>query len=114
LVANGIITNEDLLAENPALAEKFVRATMRGLADTLENPDEAYEISKKFVEELDDSRKNVLEASLPMWEAKTLGQTDAASWQQTQDILLQMGFLDTPVDDLDSAFTNEIIEKVQP
>jgi NitT/TauT family transport system substrate-binding protein len=114
LVANGIITNEKLLAENPALVEGFVRATLRGLTDTLANPDEAYEISKKFVEGLDDSRKNVLEASLPMWDAAMLGQTDAASWQKTQEILLQMGFLDAPVEDLDAAFTNAIIEKVQP
>lgn len=114
LVANGIVTNETLLAENPELVQRFVRATLRGLADTLANPDEAYEISKKFVEGLDDSRKNVLEASLPLWAAETLGQTDAVSWQQTQDILLQMGFLDAPLADLEAAFTNEIIEKVQP
>jgi len=114
LVANGIITNESLLAENPKLVEGFVRATLRGLEDTINDPDEAYEISKKFVEDLDDSRKNVLEASVPMWDSDTLGQTDATSWQQTQDILLQMGFLDAPVSDLNAAFTNEIIEKVQP
>ena len=114
LVANGIITNEKLLADNPALVERFVRATLRGLADTLANPDEAYEISKKFVEGLDDSRLNVLQASLPMWQADVLGQTDAASWQNTQDILLKMGFLDAPVADLDAAFTNDVIEKVQP
>jgi NitT/TauT family transport system substrate-binding protein len=114
LVANGIITNETLMAENPELVEGFVRATLRGLADTLANPDEAYEISKKFVEELDDSRMNVLEASLPLWEAAVLGQTDATSWQQTQDVLLQLGFLDAPVEDLEAGFTNEVIEKVQP
>ncbi len=114
LVANGIITNEKTLAEQPELVEGFVRAMLRGLADTLANPDEAYEISKKFVEGLDDSRKNVLEASLPIWTAATLGQTDAASWEKTQEILLQMGFLDAPVADLDKAYTNEIIEKVQP
>lgn len=114
LVANGIITNEKLLAENPALVESFVRATLRGLAYTLANSDEAFEISKKFVEGLDDSRKNVLEASLPMWAAPVLGQTEAASWQKTQEILLQMGFLDAPVEDLDAAFTNAVIEKVQP
>jgi NitT/TauT family transport system substrate-binding protein len=113
-VANGIITNEKLLAENPALVEGFVRATLRGLADTLANPEEAYEISKKFVEGLDDSRLNVLEASLPMWQAAVLGQTDATSWQNTQDILLKMGFLDAPIADLDAAFTNDVIEKVQP
>ena len=114
LVANGIITNEELLEENPELVESFVRATLRGLADTIENPNEAYEISKKYVEGLDDSRKNVLDASISMWEADMLGQTDADSWQKTQDVLLQMGFLDGPVEDLESAFTNDVIEKVQP
>ena len=113
-VANGIITNEKLIAENPALVESFVRATLRGLATTLENPDEAYDISKKYAEGVDDSPRNVLAAALPLWEAATLGQTDAASWQNTQDILLKMGFLDAPVADLDAAFTNEVIEKVQP
>ncbi|MCZ7674366.1 MAG: ABC transporter substrate-binding protein [Chloroflexi bacterium] len=114
LVANGIITNETLLAQNPELVQRFVRATLRGLADTLANPDEAYEISKKFVEGLDDSRRNVLAASLPLWTAETLGQTDAASWRQTEAILLQMGFLDAPLGDLEAIFTNDIIEKVQP
>jgi NitT/TauT family transport system substrate-binding protein len=114
LVANGIITNETLLAENPALVQRFIRATLRGLADTIANPDEAYEISKKFVEELDDSRRNVLDASVMMWAADTLGQTDAVSWQRTQDILLKMGFLDAPLENLEDAFTNEIVEQVQP
>ncbi|PID85171.1 MAG: myristoyl transferase [Chloroflexi bacterium] len=114
LVSTGIITNEDLLANNPELVESFVRATLHGLADTLANPEEAYEICKKFVSELDDSRMNVLQASLPMWDAETLGETNVASWEQTQEVLLNMGFLNAPVDDLEAAFTNDVIEKVQP
>jgi NitT/TauT family transport system substrate-binding protein len=114
LVATGIVTNETVLAENPELAEGFIRATLRGLADTINNPQEAYEISKKYVEGLDDGRFNVLEASVKMWDADTLGQTDLASWENTQDVLLQMGFLDAPIDELDQAFTNDVIEKVQP
>jgi NitT/TauT family transport system substrate-binding protein len=114
LVATGIVTNETVLAENPELAEGFIRATMRGLADTINNPKEAYEISKKYVEGLDDGRFNVLEASVKMWDADTLGQTDLASWENTQEVLLQMGFLDAPIESLDEAFTNDVIEKVQP
>ena len=114
LVANGIVTNETVLAEDPPLVQRFVRATLRGLADSIADPDEAYEISKKFVDDLDDSRKNVLEASVTMWTAETLGQTDAASWQKTEEILLKMGFLDAPLENIEAAFTNEIIEKVQP
>lgn len=114
MVANGLITNEQTIADNPEMVEAFVRATLRGLTDTLTNPDEAFEISKKFVEGLEDDRKPVLEASLALWQAETLGVTDGASWQQTQDILLQMGFLDAPVADLDGAYSNEFVLAVQP
>jgi len=114
MVANGVITNETTLAENPELVEGFVRAMLRGLEDTLDNPEEAYEISKKYVEGLDDGRINVLEASLPLWQAETLGVTDAAAWQQTQAVLLEIGFLDEPVENLEAAFTNDFVLKAQP
>ncbi len=114
MVANGIITNEKTIADNPELVAGFVRAVLRGLADTLADPDAAYEISKKYVEGLADDRKPVLDASLTMWEADVLGQTTTASWQQTQDVLLGAGLLDAPLADLDEAFTNEFIEKAQP
>jgi NitT/TauT family transport system substrate-binding protein len=114
LVANGIITNEATITDNPELVQGFVRALLRGLRDTLDNPDEAYEISKNFVEGLDDSRRGVLEASLPLWEANPLGVTDPASWQETQELLLEMGLLDAPLPDLDQMYTNEFILNAQP
>ncbi len=110
MVANGIITNEETIANNPELVQGFVRATLRGLVDTLDAPAAAYEISKKFVEGLDDSRMNVLEASLEMWQAAQLGISDPASWVKTQDVLLEMGLLDAPVDDLDAAYTNKFVQ----
>ncbi|MEZ4518481.1 MAG: ABC transporter substrate-binding protein [Chloroflexota bacterium] len=114
MVANGIISNEETIAENPALVQGFVRALMRGTADTLDNPDEAYEISKKFVEGLDDSRKNVLMASLPFWESPNPGRTDPASWENTQTVLLGMGFLDAPLDNLSQSYTNQFVLEAQP
>lgn len=114
MVANGLVTNEVTIEEHPELVEGFVRATLRGLAYTLENPDGAYEISKDFVEGLDDSRRGVLEASLPMWQAPVLGLTDADAWMRTQDVLIEIGFLDEPLNDLANAFTNDFVIKVQP
>ncbi len=114
LVFNGIVTNETTLAENPDLVKGFARALLHGLSDTLEEPDAAYEISKQFVEGLDDSRKGVLQASLPIWQADILGMTEAATWEKTQEILLTIGLLDAPVEHLENAFTNEIVLDVQP
>jgi NitT/TauT family transport system substrate-binding protein len=114
MVANGIITNEATIADEPELVQGFVRALLRGLADTLADPDEAYEICKKFVEGLDDSRKGVLAASLLLWEAETLGVTDAASWEETQDVLLSIGFIDAPLPDLSAAYTNDFVLAAQP
>lgn len=114
MVANGLITNEMTIAENPEMVEAFLRATLRGLADTLADPQAAYEISKKYVEGLDDSRMNVLEASLDLWRADTLGMTDAQSWQRTQDVLLEMGFLDQPLENLAAAYTNDFVLAAQP
>jgi len=114
MVANGIITNETAIAENPEMVEAFVRATIRGLNDTLNDPDAAYEISKKYVEGLDDSRRDVLESSLDLWRAETLGQSEIEAWTLTQDVLLELGFIDNKLDDLEKAFTNEFILAVQP
>jgi hypothetical protein len=66
------------------------------------------------VEGLDDSRRDVLQASLDFWRADTLGETDAQAWQRTQDLLVEMKLLDGPLADLDEAYTNAFIEKVQP
>jgi NitT/TauT family transport system substrate-binding protein len=109
MVANGIITNETTIAENPEMVERFVGAALRGLADTLANPDEAFEISKNFVEGLEEDRKAVLEASLPLWQAETLGLSDLDSWQNTQVVLLGAGLMDEPVADLTAVFTNEFV-----
>jgi NitT/TauT family transport system substrate-binding protein len=111
MVANGIITNEMTMAEDPEMVQRFVTATLRGLQDTLANPAEAYEISQKFVEGLGDERMNVLEARclcgrLNHWAYLTglPGKIRSAS-------LLEMGFLDAPLADLDAAFTNQFVEE---
>lgn len=114
LVANGIVTNEATIADDPALVERFVHATLRGLADTLADPAAAFEISREFVAGLEDNRYPVLEASLPLWQAEKLGITDPASWETTQTLLQAMGLLEAPLDDLSAAYTNRFVESFAP
>jgi len=54
----------------------------------------------------------VLLATIDLWDADQLGLTDADSWAQTQDVLLQMGFMEAPLDDLAAAYTNDFLPSV--
>jgi len=112
LVANGLLTNEQTITAEPELVTGFIRAFLRGLQDTLDDPDAAFEISKKYVEGLDEGRRGVLAASLDLWRAPQLGRTDPAAWQETHDLLLQMGLLSAPLPDLSAAYSNDIVERV--
>ncbi|GAB4397201.1 MAG: ABC transporter substrate-binding protein [Anaerolineales bacterium] len=112
LASNGIITNEKTIAENPELVRAFVQATLRGLQDTITDPGMAYEICKKYVENLAQAdplvQKQVLGTSIEMWRAPRLGYSDPAAWENMQKVLMGMGSYATPLD-LNAAFTNQFI-----
>lgn len=113
LPANGIITNEAYLADNPEAVGAFIDAFLRGLADTIEDPEGAYAISLEYVEGLGEADRavqmEVLRLSIELWRAEPLGNIDRASWENLQDVLLDMGLLNAPLD-LDAAVSNGFIE----
>jgi NitT/TauT family transport system substrate-binding protein len=112
LVSNGLITNEITMKEKPELVKRMVQATLKGIQDTLANPDEAYEISKKYIEGLskDDPlvQKQILAASMELWKGPKLGLSDAKAWENMQAILLKMNLLKAPLD-LSKAYTNAFL-----
>ena len=112
LVANGLVTNETLRNEHPEQVQAFIEALLKGVADTLANPDEAYEISKGYVENLADADRElqfeVLTQSILLWETDTLGYSEPAGWVNMQAVLMDMGLL-TETQDLDKAFTNDLL-----
>ncbi len=113
LTANGVVTNEDLIANEPETVRRFVQAFQHGLADTIANPEEAYQISLKYVENLAEADKDVqmavLEASVEYWKADLLGHSNAEAWENMQAVLMQMNMLtnEQPIED---AFTNQFVE----
>jgi NitT/TauT family transport system substrate-binding protein len=110
LASNGIITNEKTIREDPALVRAFVQATLRGISDTIANPNEAYEISKKYIETLASSdetlQKKILAASIALWQTDPPGQTDPQAWENMQAVLMNMGSYSAPLD-LSQAFSND-------
>ena len=112
LASNGLITNEVTLAENPDLVHRMVTAFLNGLADVIIDPDEAYELSKAYVENLDEAdetvQKQVLARSIELWKGDHLGYSDPQAWANMQEVLIQMGQMTEPID-LEQAYTNEFV-----
>ncbi|MFN8461111.1 MAG: ABC transporter substrate-binding protein [Anaerolineales bacterium] len=112
LAANGLLASEKVIAEDPDLVRAFVGAFLKGLQYTIDNPDEAFEISKAYIpnfSELDEGvQKQVLEVSIEQWKAERLGYSDPQAWENMQNVLLDMGLIAEPLD-LSKAFTNEFV-----
>ncbi len=112
LVANGIITNEQTLADEPELVRGMVTAMLKGMKYTTDHPENAYEISKKYVENLAEAdqevQMQVLLNSIALWQGERMGYSEPAAWENMQRILLKMGLLETEVD-LDGAYDNRFI-----
>ncbi|MFH1183865.1 MAG: ABC transporter substrate-binding protein [Chloroflexota bacterium] len=113
LASNGLITNEATLAGDPALVRRMTGAFLRALADTIAAPDEAYDISVKYVDELDTADRatqmEILRRSIELWRTDMPGRSDVQAWQNMQATLLQMGLLKEPLD-LSKAFTNKFVD----
>ena len=112
LAANGILASEKVIAENPDLVRAFVGAFLKGLKDTINNPNEAFTISGKNIEgfaQLDPIvQKQILTTSIDEWKANRLGYSDPQAWENMQTVLLDMGLI-AEKQDLSKAFTNEFI-----
>lgn len=114
LVSNGLITNEKTAKENPQLVRGMVKAILHGIQDTLQNQDEAYTISTKYVDALAQAdtkvQKEVLAATMELCKTDQPGYTDPKAWENMQTVLLDMGLLKQKLD-LSAAFSNDFLPK---
>ena len=112
LASNGILASEKVITEDPELVRAFVGAFLKGLTDTIANPDEAFSMSASSIPnfaDLDsDVQKQILETSIEQWKAERLGYSDPQAWENMQNVLLDMGLI-TEKMDLNKAFTNEFV-----
>jgi NitT/TauT family transport system substrate-binding protein len=114
LPSNGIITNDKTLEERPEVARALVAATMRGLRDTLADPDAAFDISLKYIPEAvgaqEDVSRAIFDASLELWRAEEgeLGVSDPEAWSNAASFMKEMGLIQSDVN-ADELFSNDYL-----
>ena len=111
IVSNGVIASEEVVENDPELVRAFARAFLRGLEDTLQDPDEAFEICKGYAEGLEENaevQRAVLEASLAYWRGEPLGRSEPEAWRNTVEVMKGADLLEGEVDP-DEAFTNAFL-----
>ena len=112
LVANGLVTHEAAIAEQPEKVRSFAEALLKGIADTIADPEEAFQISEKYVENLSeadpDVQREVLAESIKLWQTDRPGYSEALGWKNMQTVLLDMGLLSQP-QALEEAYTNDLL-----
>ncbi len=114
--ANGLVTNQRTLQEEPQLVEAMVRALQESVAYTLANPDESFAIALNFVPEAggenETANRLVFDASLPFWQPRpdgAPGATTDAEWQTVAELLLRIGFVERIVQP-EEMYTNEFLQ----
>lgn len=115
LVANGIITNEQTIENEPELVQRVVNAALMGLQDTIADPEAAFEITLKYVPEAGEQRESqlaVLEKSIEYWESEQLGYSDPAAWEASQQFLKEAGLIEETTD-INQMFTNRFVEAAE-
>ncbi|MBU2954789.1 ABC transporter substrate-binding protein [Marinobacter sp. F3R08] len=113
--ADTLFTRNDLMESDPAVVQAFVRASFRGWAYALENPEEAARFGLEYSDRLNfEHELAMMKASIPLLapEQPPLGNMTEMAWQDLQEQLLSLGFLDEK-QELGDVYTNEFLEQAE-
>ncbi len=115
--ANGLVTNEDVIAQKPELVARMARALQHSIEYTLANPDEAFDIALKYVPEAGGpnlaANRAVFDASIPFWTPapdRTPGATLLVDWETAASFMQRVGLVDSLVP-AEQLFTNQFAEE---
>ncbi|MFO7698354.1 MAG: ABC transporter substrate-binding protein [Anaerolineae bacterium] len=114
LVSNGLVSSDAAIASDAELVQAVVDGFLKGIEATLEDPDAAFAITRKYIPEMDDAsavlQRAVLEECLAFWRAQQLGYNDPAAWEETVQLLTDLGLLKTEPQ-VDAMYTNRFTER---
>ncbi len=116
--ANVIFTTEDRLQNNPALVERFLRATLKGTAWATDHPEDASAIVlKQYGDGMPDDLRSVQEAgmlaSVPLFKPMGTqpGMMTPAVWTFTYQTMRDQGLLSDDMD-VSTAYTLDFLDKI--
>jgi NitT/TauT family transport system substrate-binding protein len=112
LVGIGLVTNEKTVADRPELVRAMVGALLKGVQDSIANPDEALNISLQSLPEAGGQNlkttQAVLNASIKLWTSPHLGYSDPAAWADSAKFMKNAGFIKSDVD-VTKIYTNVFV-----
>jgi NitT/TauT family transport system substrate-binding protein len=114
MYADTLITTDEMVTENPDLTLRFLRATLRGWQDAIENPETAVSATLKYALEADlETQSLMMDASLPLIHTgeDQIGWMRAEVWEGMHDILVEQGFLEQSFP-FESTFTTQFLEDI--
>jgi NitT/TauT family transport system substrate-binding protein len=114
LYANVIFTTEKRIAEEPDVVERFVRATLRGAQDAVNDPVGSVDLMLERSSDLDRASEiESMRASLPLIvpAGSKPGMMSAQVWEQGHQIMLDQGLLTAP-QDIAKAYTLKFLKAV--
>lgn len=110
-----LVTSEKMLEENPDVAQRLVRALMKGYADAAADPEAAVNTLLAATKgEVDEAieRPGILVIA-PLWTAGgPVGWQTSDKWTNFGDWMYTNGLIENPID-ADAAFTNKFVEAAQ-
>lgn len=117
MLEDNLFTSKDWLAKNKTTAAKFVKASLKGWKDAVDNQGAAVDSVMKVAEKGSTTKEHqtkmmqeVAKLVAPQgFDKAKLGRIDDAMFKQTADIALKFGVIKKP-SDLKTAYTNEIVD----
>ncbi len=94
LVSLSLIAREDKLAANPGLYQRFVKATMRGWQEAMNDPEAAVDAVLELFPETENSKDALMQGATysfasvcPGGSGDLIGVTDAATWDNIYNVM---------------------------
>ena len=110
-----IFAREDTINDRPDVVLRFLRASLRGVRYTVENPEEANEIFLQRAPKLDPAltlqRQKAYNAVTSNSEEFPAGYMDADMFQSTYDRLVEEKVIANPID-VNEAFTTRFLDEI--